>query len=379
MRNNKKASMELYIHIPFCAKKCDYCDFLSGLAGSEQQKAYTEALLAEISAVEEGKGRSVSSVFIGGGTPSLLDESFIERILDKINEKFHIEKDAEITMEANPGTLQKEEKARVYRSAGINRLSLGLQSADDKELKTLGRIHTFRQFLETYDLARKAGFDNINVDLMSAIPDQTCEGWIRNLRTVASLSPEHISAYSLIVEEGTPFAGRELNLPDEDAEYQMYEDTAAVLGEYGYEQYEISNYAKKNFECRHNVGYWKRTDYLGLGLGSASLWGDYRFSNTRSMEKYLKYSAFPEKIRNFEPVLTQKDKMAEFMFLGLRMTKGIEKREFEEDFGYPVEQIYGDVIRKYTDMELLDEKNGRIFLTRKGIHVSNGVMAEFLL
>lgn len=379
MRNNKKASMELYIHIPFCAKKCDYCDFLSGPAGSEQQKAYTEALLAEISAVEEGKGRSVSSVFIGGGTPSLLDESFIERILDKINEKFHIEKDAEITMEANPGTLQKEEKARVYRSAGINRLSLGLQSADDKELKILGRIHTFRQFLETYDLARKAGFDNINVDLMSAIPDQTCEGWIRNLRTVASLSPEHISAYSLIVEEGTPFAGRELNLPDEDAEYQMYEDTAAVLGEYGYEQYEISNYAKKNFECRHNAGYWKRTDYLGLGLGSASLWGDYRFSNTRSMEKYLKYSAFPEKIRNFEPVLTQKDKMAEFMFLGLRMTKGIEKREFEEDFGCPVEQIYGDVIRKYTDMELLDEKNGRIFLTRKGIHVSNGVMAEFLL
>lgn len=379
MRNNKKAPMELYVHIPFCAKKCDYCDFLSGPAGPEQQRAYTEALIGEISAVEEGKGRSVSSVFIGGGTPSLLDESFIGRILDKINEKFHIEKDAEITMEANPGTLQKKEKARVYRCAGINRLSLGLQSADDKELKSLGRIHTFGQFLETYHIARKAGFDNINVDLMSAIPDQTCEGWIKNLRTVAALSPEHISAYSLIVEEGTSFASRELNLPDEDAEYQMYEDTAAVLGEYGYEQYEISNYAKRGLECRHNIGYWKRMDYLGLGLGSASLWGDCRFSNTRSMEEYLKYSAFPEKIRSVEPVLTQEDKMSEFMFLGLRMTKGIEKREFEENFGCPVEQIYGDVIRKYIDMELLDEKNGRIFLTRKGIHVSNGVMAEFLL
>lgn len=379
MRNNKKASMELYVHIPFCAKKCDYCDFLSGPAGPEQQRAYTEALLTEISAVEEGKGRSVSSVFIGGGTPSLLDESFIERILDKINEKFHIEKYAEITMEANPGTLQKEEKARVYRSAGINRLSLGLQSADDRELKRLGRIHTFRQFLETYDIARKAGFDNINIDLMSAIPDQTCEGWIRNLRTVAALAPEHISAYSLIVEEGTTFASRELNLPDEDTEYRMYEDTAAILREYGYEQYEISNYAKNGYECRHNVGYWKRADYLGLGLGAASLWGDFRFSNTRSMEEYLEHSAFPEKIRVFEPVLTQEDKMAEFMFLGLRMTEGIEKKEFEETFGCPVEQIYGGVIRKYRNLELLEEKDGRIFLTRKGIHVSNGVMADFLL
>ena len=201
---------------------------------------------------------------------------------------------------------------------GINRLSIGLQSTDDKELKTLGRLHNYAGFLETYQAARAAGFDNINVDLMSALPDQTYEGWVRNLQTVAELSPEHISAYSLIIEEGTPFAGKALNLPDEETEYRMYEDTASILARYGYEQYEISNYAKKGRRCRHNVGYWTRQDYLGLGLGAASLWGNRRFSNTESMEEYLRDSAFPEKIRKMEPVLTREDEMAEFMFLGLR-------------------------------------------------------------
>ena len=190
------------------------------------------------------KGRSVSSVFIGGGTPSVLDERFIGEILNHIRRKFQIADHAEITIEVNPGTADRN-KLQAYRTYGINRLSIGLQSPDDRELKILGRIHNYEQFLETYRSAREAGFDNINIDLMSAIPDQTYEGWIHNLRTVAGLDPEHISAYSLIIEEGTPFASRTLNLPDEDAEYNMYEATAQILREYGFEQYEISNYARK--------------------------------------------------------------------------------------------------------------------------------------
>ena len=236
----------------------------------------------------------------------------------------------------------------------------------------------YEQFLETYRSAREAGFDNINIDLMSAIPDQTYEGWIHNLRTVAGLDPEHISAYSLIIEEGTPFASRTLKLPDEDTEYNMYEATAQILGEYGFEQYEISNYAKKGRECRHNVGYWIRQDYLGFGLGASSLYGKERFANTQDMKKYLENSRTPEKIREKEPLLTREDEMAEFMFLGLRMTRGISKAEFERQFGSETDAIYGDVLRKYKSMGLLLEENGRIFLSREGIHVSNSVMADFL-
>ena len=271
MRNGIASPIEIYIHIPFCVKKCDY---------------YVQALLREIDAVKEGKGRSVSSIFIGGGTPSVLDAGFIGEILNRIRNKFQIQNDAEITIEANPGTADYG-KLQAYRDYGINRLSIGLQSPDDRELKILGRIHNYEQFLETYKKARKAGFDNINVDLMSAIPDQTYKGWEKNLRTVAELEPEHISAYSLIIEEGTPFAARQLNLPDEDTEYNMYEATARILKEYGYKQYEISNYAKKGLECRHNKGYWQRTDYLGLGLGASSLLDHMRFSNTADMKEYI--------------------------------------------------------------------------------------------
>lgn len=393
MQNKREKPFELYIHIPFCVKKCDYCDFLSGPAGEKEQQAYVRALLEEIAAVKEGVGRSVTSVFIGGGTPSVLSTDLIEEIMEGVNRKFSLLPDAEISMEVNPGTVVKRgevcgkhlsghmisvDKLRAYRKCGINRLSIGLQSADDRELRSLGRIHTYEQFLETYQAAREAGFDNVNVDLMSAIPGQTYEGWIRNLRTVGKLNPEHISAYSLIVEEGTPFAGRNLALPDEETEYRMYEDTAAVLDEYGYEQYEISNYAKAGRHCRHNEGYWQRRDYLGLGLGAASLWGNRRFSNTRDMKEYLADSCRPEKIRCMEPPLTVRDEMAEFMFLGLRMTKGVSCREFLEDFGYSVHEIYGDVLEKYTALSLLECKDDRISLTRKGIHVSNAVMAEFL-
>ena len=378
MRNGIASPIEIYIHIPFCVKKCDYCDFLSGPSGPEEQSDYVQALLREIDAVKEGKGRSVSSIFIGGGTPSVLDERFIGEILNRIRNKFQIQNDAEITIEANPGTADYG-KLQAYRDYGINRLSIGLQSPDDRELKILGRIHNYEQFLETYKKARKAGFDNINVDLMSAIPDQTYKGWEKNLRTVAELEPEHISAYSLIIEEGTPFAARQLNLPDEDTEYNMYEATARILKEYGYKQYEISNYAKRGMACRHNVGYWTRQDYLGFGLGASSLYGKERFSNTADRKKYLENSFSPELIREREPILSREDEMAEFMFLGLRMTEGVARTDFEQIFGCCIEQIYGDVLKKYESMGLLQEKNGRIFLSRAGIHVSNSVMADFLL
>ena len=379
MKNRKENSpMEIYIHIPFCIRKCDYCDFLSGPSGPEEQADYVQALLREIQAVEEGEGRSVSSIFIGGGTPSVLDERLLGDILREIRNRFKMEEDAEITIEVNPGTANIG-KLQAYREMGINRLSIGLQSPEDRELKILGRIHNYGQFLETYQEARTVGFDNINIDLMSAIPDQTYEGWVKNLRTAAELEPEHISAYSLIVEEGTPFAARKLNLPDEDTEYNMYEATAQILKEYGFEQYEISNYARKGRECRHNVGYWTRQDYLGFGLGASSLYGKERFANTADMKKYLENRKNPEKIREKEPSLTREDEMAEFMFLGLRMTKGISKADFQRCFGCTIESVYGEVLEKYESMELLLEKDGRIFLSREGIHVSNSIMAEFLL
>ena len=389
--NQDKLPLQLYVHIPFCVKKCSYCDFLSGPAGVEVQEAYVQALIKEIHGLREGRDRPVSSVFIGGGTPSVLDAHHIEAIMDQLNREFLIPPDAEITIEANPGTFigdgvfceeQKSlsrEKLRIYRRAGINRLSMGLQSPKDDELKLLGRIHTGREFLDCFYGAREEGFSNINVDLMFALPGQSCKGWEENLRFAAQLGPEHISAYSLIIEEGTPFAKMDLDLPDEDTEYKMYEDTAGILRESGYIQYEISNYARPGFESRHNSGYWQRRDYLGIGLGSSSLWGKRRFCNTADMKEYLENSAFPEKIRKEEEWLSVKDEMAEFMFLGLRMTKGVSPDDFREQFGQDIYGIYGDVLEKYKKMELLKEKEGRIFLTRAGIHVSNAVMSEFIL
>ena len=374
----KKDSLELYLHIPFCIKKCDYCDFLSGPATRAGQEAYIYALLREMEAASAVEKRPVDTVFIGGGTPSVPDCDIMEKLLQGMQKCFCLAQDAEITIEANPGTLTTE-KLALYKRYGINRLSIGLQSPKNQELSALGRIHNYEQFLESYYMAREAGFSNINTDLMFAIPGQHYEGWIDNLRTVAELGPEHISAYSLIIEEGTPFFERKLDLPDEDTEYQMYEAVADVLGKYGYQQYEISNYAKEGKSCRHNEGYWTRTDYLGLGLGAASLIGRERFTNTADMQEYLSDSENPEKIRKNRELLTKEDEMSEFMFLGLRMTKGVSKDDFQEYFGTAIENIYGEVLEKYKSQGLLMEKNRRIFLSRAGIHVSNGIMADFLL
>ena len=370
--------MELYVHIPFCVKKCDYCDFLSFSMGNREKKQYVDALKLEVqSAAAECEGETVSSIFLGGGTPSTLVEGQIGEILENIRQNYHLTKDCEISMEANPGTLSAE-KLREYLQCGINRLSLGCQSTIEKELKSLGRIHSFEEFVENYEMARSIGFSNINVDLMSAIPRQDVKSWEKNLRTIAGLEPEHISAYSLIVEEGTPFYDRELQLPSEEEERQMYEMTAEILGAYGFHQYEISNYAKKGKECRHNIGYWQREDYLGVGLGAASLRYDCRFSNTKVMENYLRDAGNPDKIRENREELSVQDQMEEFMFLGLRMTEGISRERFFREFGKPLEMVYEEPVCKLQKLGLLETEGDYVRLTRKGISLSNQVFVEFL-
>ena len=373
-----KKELELYIHIPFCVRKCAYCDFLSGPADYEAQRSYKEALIREIENVESFADSEVSSIFIGGGTPSVFSEQWMAEVLEKVYTHFNVRQDAEISIEANPGTVDLG-KLAVYRQAGINRISFGCQSGDNRELKLLGRIHTWEEFRESFSMAREAGFSNINVDLMSGLPGQSLASWEDSLYKTAQLKPEHISAYSLIIEEGTPFASQKLELPDEEEERNMYERTREILEDWGYHQYEISNYARPGRECRHNLGYWQRKEYLGLGLGSASLVGETRFSNTRNMENYLNNSDSAAKIREEREILTVQQQMEEFMFLGLRMTEGISVTEFREVFGVSLEQIYGKVLEKYKKLELLEERGGRLRLTRKGISVSNPVLADFLL
>lgn len=378
MKNKNRIPLELYIHIPFCVQKCQYCDFLSGPSDQETRDRYIKALRAEIQAVQGVEAYEIVSVFIGGGTPSVLKAEAIASIMRTLQEQFFFCEDAEVTIEANPGTVDLE-KLTIYRNVGINRLSLGLQSTDAEELKLLGRIHSYEEFLKSYEWAREAGFSNINIDLMFAIPGQTGEAWRQHLYQVAELNPEHISAYSLIIEEGTPFAEQNLDLPDEDTEYQMYEDTAEILERYGYRQYEISNYAKQGYMCRHNAGYWQRREYLGFGLGASSLYGGMRFSNTHQMQEYLKESRNPDQIRKDVTVLSRNEQIEEFMFLGLRMTEGISEKKFEENFDVRLMDVYGDILQKYEETGFMEHMETKWRLTRKGIHVSNHILADFLL
>lgn len=395
----EKKELELYIHIPFCVKKCDYCDFLSFPADNRTQRRYVDAVQKEI--IYYGAlypDRKITTIFIGGGTPSWLDEEEIVRILHTVREAFAVEHDAEITIECNPGTATAHKLVR-YREAGINRISIGLQSAHNEELALLGRIHTWEQFLKTYDLARKAGFSNINVDLMGALPGQTLETFSDTLKKVLALKPEHLSAYSLMIEEGTPFyeryredekhreAGEPTELlPDEEQEYAVTKLTQRVLMEAGYHWYEVSNFAKPGYECRHNIGYWKRADYLGIGIGAASLIDNVRYANVRDLEEYCKEceSLWEElNIRktlcsSTEPV-TREEQMEEFMFLGLRMTEGVSRAEFEQHFGTTIEAVYGDVLRQLQKEGLLVKQEGRICLTERGMDVNNYVVEQFML
>ena len=373
-----RQELELYIHIPFCVKKCNYCDFLSGPAGREVQEQYVEALCKEICAGSCGEEYIVTSIFLGGGTPSILPETDIERIMRCIYETYQVDGRAEITIEANPGTVD-EKKLKTYVKAGINRISFGCQSADNQQLRELGRIHTWGEFLESFRLARKAGFTNINVDLISGLPNQDEQSWENTLKKVAELEPEHISAYSLIIEEGTPFASKKLNLPDEEEERLMYERTHEIMESYGFFQYEISNYAKTGMECKHNIGYWKRKEYLGMGLGSSSLIKETRFSNTTDMAWYIKESSQPDRIREQKEDLNEKQQMEEFMFLGLRLQEGISEREFLGKFSQDINSVYQEVIEKYCKMGFLKREHGNIAFTRKGVSVSNWILADFLL
>ena len=452
--------LELYIHIPFCVRKCAYCDFLSAPAGRDTQKQYVNALKREIEEFPCKKEYKISSVFFGGGTPSVLPGEEIAQIMTLLKKKFVFSEDAEISLECNPGTAD-EQKLGVYRDCGINRLSFGLQSADNTELELLGRIHTWEAFLTTYEAARRVGFTNINVDLMSALPGQTADSWKETLRKVIALDPEHIYAYSLIIEEGTPFyekyeedarkreAGEQPEfLPSEEEEREMYQLTEELLDEAGMHRYEISNYAKSGCECRHNIGYWDGTEYVGFGLGASSMlrvpesepvgwpiskvqkketfdqttamdcasenveeqkncmtlktgqenmkWEKAvpadqrcvdqeetqqkkpqysRFRNTADLQSYISGDFSGRE----EEILTEQDRMEEFMFLGLRMMYGVSEEVFEKRFGRKIDEVYGAVLEKQQKLGLLSRKAGRICLTKRGIDVSNGVMAEFLL
>ena len=341
-----------------------------------------EALITELSGRSaECREYEVQTVFIGGGTPSVVDAVWIWRIMEELQNCYHLAADAEITMELNPGTVDRD-KLQIYRRAGINRLSIGLQSASDEELRRLGRIHTLEQFLKTYKEAVAAGFTNINVDVMSALPGQTPESYRQTLDMLMGLEPKpnHISAYSLIIEEGTPFHDLweqgKLDLPDEDSERLMYALTGEVLAANGYRRYEISNYALDGHECRHNCGYWQRKEYLGFGIGAASLMKECRFHNGQNLERYVSQ---PLSQREEFQQLSLEERMEEFLFLGLRMTEGVSCEAFRKAFGRKITDVYGEVLRRNVADSLLAFKEGSYHLTDRGMDVSNYVMAQFLL
>lgn len=372
----------IYIHIPFCVSKCAYCDFYSFPADGETKRAYIDALCRQIEckAAEIAEGYRVVSVFFGGGTPSILDAGLLMKALDAVRAGFVLSNDCEITVECNPGTVDAV-KLGIYRQNGVNRLSFGLQSADDNELRRLGRIHTFGDFLKSYETARKCGFDNINIDLMSALPGQTKESWLKTLRMAAALRPEHISAYSLIIEEGTPFGDMAaqdaalLELPDEESERAMYYLTGERLEAAGYGHYEISNYARAGFECRHNIIYWKRGDYIGFGAGASSFMNEKRYTAAKDIKEYIDN---PENAFVEPENLTASDSMAEFMFLGLRMLCGVKRSDFRRCFGRQLDNVYGDVINKYAASGHIIDDGENVRLSQAGINVSNYIFADFV-
>lgn len=451
-----KNELGIYIHIPFCVHKCIYCDFLSSPADVHTRKQYVRALINEIYLTREGKcankliknvlqgdntsyedreeqavngltsdyalndtvcmadyektimqedisgcvddiksenGHIVTSIFIGGGTPSAIDAEDISDILDAVRKNYNVSDKAEITIECNPGTMDKK-KAVIYRKAGINRISFGLQSTDNNELRMLGRIHTYEQFMESYKIAREAGFDNINIDLMSALPGQTMESFKAVLEKALSLGAEHISVYSLIVEEGTRLSDNIDSfppIPSDDEDRQMYYMTKEMLSSYGYEQYEISNYAQKGYECKHNLKYWERCDYLGFGIGAASLYGGRRYTNISDIGRYMdvlaeitnalhkNYVNELLQIRTDMEELSKEDEMSEYMFLGLRKTKGIDITDFKEEFGTDIKDIFGEAIEDNIARELLIHDGNCLYLSKRGIDISNTVMSDFIL
>ena len=369
----------LYIHIPFCKQKCLYCDFKSFPKAEGFMEDYVDALIKEIK--NTTKGYKIRSLFIGGGTPSYLNEKSLLKLMNSIK-ALDYEEGAEKTIECNPGTVS-ENKFKIIKSGGINRISFGLQSTKDELLKKIGRIHTYEEFKENYYLARKLGFNNINIDMMFGLPNQKLKDYEESLIEICNLSPEHISAYSLIIEEGTPFYNMYnkdlLILPNEDEEREMYRRGKEILKLNGYHQYEISNFAKVNKECFHNKIYWKCEEYIGVGIAASSFIDERRYRNISNIKEYI------DRINNNESVIeeeyrnTEKDDIEEFMFMNLRMINGINENEFKRRFNKDIDDIYKGVIEKHIKNKLLKREDGRIFLTDKGIELSNYVMSDMIL
>lgn len=370
----------IYIHIPFCIKKCEYCDFVSYCNKKEYVPQYINALKKEIKN-NINKEYKITTIYIGGGTPSSIEENYIADIIETIKLNMNDEdlknfENIEVTIEVNPGTVNKE-KLQVYKKIGINRLSIGLQETHNELLKSIGRIHTYEEFIKTYKLARKIGFNNINVDLMIALPNQTIQDIKENLEKITKLNPEHISVYSLILEEGTPFYNKynenKIKLPDEELERNMYWYVKNTLENNGYMHYEISNFSKKGFESKHNMNCWNQEEYLGFGVAAHSYNNRIRYSNTKSIEEYIKGS---NKIIHEEQTL--EDMQKEYMLLGLRKIEGINIQKFKNKFAQNPIFIFKEQLNKLVDEELIIVDGNEIKLTNKGLDLANIVWEEFV-
>ena len=376
-------SISIYIHIPFCVKKCAYCDFASYAGCLSQRDAYVDAVCREIRAQAAFFGRRrIGTIFFGGGTPTLLAGSQIQTIMDTVRECFDVTDDAEISMEGNPGTLTME-NLRAYRAAGVNRLSLGVQSMDDGLLASIGRIHTAKDAEQAVRMAREAGFENLNLDLMYGLPGQTAKQWKDTLQKAIDLAPDHMSCYSLILEEGTQLfdsvsAGTCAPLPDEETMEQMDALTLRMTREAEYAQYEVSNFAKDGKCCRHNVVYWECLPYLGVGLNAHSDLDGRRFYNPQDWEDYLRMAESGDMTRASEGNSTREERMFERMMMGLRQTRGVDAQRFSGDFGREIRAVWPKTIAEMTGSKLMDFNNERIFLTERGMQVMNGVLVALM-
>ena len=370
----------IYVHIPFCKQKCSYCDFISYCDKNDLIEKYIKALKQEIenSSVNEYE---ISTIYIGGGTPSYIESKYISEILKTIKQKYNISKNVEITIEVNPGTVTKE-KLRDYVEAGINRISIGLQSCNNNLLKMIGRIHTYEEFLSTYKLAREVGFKNINVDLMIGLPNQTLDDVKKSLEEISKLNPEHISVYSLIVEEGTPIekkiAKGQLKLPNEELEREEYWEVKKFLENLGYKHYEISNFAKTGYESKHNLNCWEQKEYLGFGAAAHSYMKKTRYSNTENIEKYINQEMQSEQLHIVHEVQKEEEQKKEYMLLGLRKIDGVQISSFKNKFGCNPIMEFKNELNKLTQEGLIEIDLDQIKLTEKGIDLANIVWEEFI-
>lgn len=372
----------LYIHVPFCVDKCHYCAFVSSPPLSGELGEYPDLLLRELK--RHPPGETVASVYFGGGTPSLLQPEQLARLIDEIHRHSGISPGAEITLEANPGTIDQGSLER-FRAAGINRISLGLQSFDSCALKCLGRIHTREQSFRAFQDIRAAGFANVSIDLIHSLPNQTLGQWQDELSSAVKLNPEHISIYGLTIEEGTPFArsypDNSPAIPDEDLSADMFELADRFLAGHGFEHYEIANYARHGFRSQHNSGYWRRDGYLGLGVAAHSFLREgygIRFSNPGTLEEYRKSVLSGQSPRIGVQRLTFHEAMAEYLFLGLRLSEGVCLNHFQQEFGVSLHSVYGAVLPELVSLGLLIRNGDAIALTLRGMLLSNQVFSRFL-